>query len=473
MEQENIHGKNVMLIGLGLHAKRIYFHCFNKFSVKPKVVVELESREKESRKYLDSNGYEETKICLIPDEEKDLEELSQNTKKVLKEVILNNSIKYAIISTEPKAHFAYSNFLLDMKINILIDKPITAPIDVCTNEKMARKIEYQYNILADKYRELKNIENLTFKIQCQRRFHDGYIYVKNMLRDVIKEYNVPITYMDIYHSDGTWSMPDEFLKRENHPYKYGYGKLLHSGYHFIDLMCWLLEVNNETKGKQIDNAKMYVSSNQPKDYFNIFHNEDYEKILKTSRFEKILDNPETVAKCGEIDCHSIISFYQKNNLITTCSVNLLQSGFSRRAWHELPEDTYKSNGRVRHERININVGPLMNIQIHSYQAYEIKDMDKLENSAVGSVEHFDIYIFRNSELIGGEIFEKLDVEDICNKYGSENFLGHNEESREKCFMSFMSGKDNISDLLEHKLGIKVLANSYLGICKKEIVKFSC
>ena len=33
---------------------------------------------------------------------------------------------------------------------------------------------------------------------------------------------------------------------------------------------------------------------------------------------------------------------------------------------------------------------IMNIQVHSYQAYEIKDRGKILNNNVGSVEHFDI-----------------------------------------------------------------------------------
>ena len=33
------------------------------------------------------------------------------------------------------------------------------------------------------------------------------------------------------------------ILRDNHPYKYGYGKLLHSGYHFVDLISIFLRAN--------------------------------------------------------------------------------------------------------------------------------------------------------------------------------------------------------------------------------------
>ncbi|MDE5553457.1 MAG: hypothetical protein K2I67_02810 [Malacoplasma sp.] len=46
-----------------------------------------------------------------------------------------------------------------------------------------------------------------------------------------------------------------------------------------------------------------------------------------------------------------------NLTITNVNLNLLHYGFSRRGWIET-KDFYKKNGRIRHERINIQVGTL-------------------------------------------------------------------------------------------------------------------
>ena len=268
-------------------------------------------------------------------------------------------------------------------------------------------------------------------------------------------------------------MPSEFIERENHPYKYGYGKLFHSGYHFIDLMAWLLEVNKETIGKQINNAEMFVSTYKPIDFFNVFNNYDYKKILRTNRFEKTLSIDQSYFKnYGEIDFHSIINFKQDEKLITNCSINLMQSGFSRRAWSELPKDTYKANGRVRHERLNVQVGPLMNIQVHSYQAYEIADREKICNNNVGSVEHFDIYVFRNSQLIGGKTFDMLDIATLSEK-DKEYFEGYNEKARENCFINFLLDIDDSSDLLEHRVSIELTEKAYeIMSNNKNMIKFN-
>ena len=219
---------------------------------------------------------------------------------------------------------------------------------------------------------------------------------------------------------------------------------------------WLLEVNKNTKGKQINNAEMFVTTNNPNDFFTVFNNDDYNNILKTNKFEETLQKGD-FENFGEIDFHSIINFKAENKLITNCSINLMQSGFSRRAWSELPKDTYKSNGRVRHERLNVQVGPLMNIQVHSYQAYEIKDRDITTDNRVGSVEHFDIYIFRNNELIGGKTFEMLDIANLS-KQDKEYFNGYNEKARENCFKLYEMIKEEDIEILVNNAGFGTVGN---------------
>jgi len=460
----------VILVGLGPHAKRIYMNLFKKHKINLSILVDLKSKEKEIKTYLLSNGFEETSLFLMDDSNKDLTTIPEQESNDLKKLIIQKDIKYAIISTEPKAHFMYAKFFLENDVNILLDKPITAPINCNHDVKQAKKIKEEFNELCQLYENKK--DKIHFMIQCQRRFHDGFIYIKNLLIEVVKKYNIPITYIDIYHSDGMWVMPSEFLSRENHPYKYGYGKLFHSGYHFIDLLTWLLEVNTYTKNKIIDNAEMYVSTYNPKDSFYVINEQDYKNLFNTNKFdetfEKSIPNFENF---GELDFHSIINFKNKDKTVTNCSLNLMQSGFSRRSWCNLPKDIYKGNGRVRHERLNIHVGPLMNIQIHSYQAYEISDNERPLNNDVGSVEHFDIYVFRNANLIKGKPFEFINIASLSEK-DKKYFFGYNEKARENCFLSFLDNTNQDSDLFKHTKSIELVSKAYeIMATKSKILNF--
>jgi hypothetical protein len=158
-------------------------------------------------------------------------------------------------------------------------------------------------------------------------------------------------------------------------------------------------------------------------------------------------------------------------------LNLLSSGFSRRTWAEQAADTYKNNGRVRHESIQLTMGPLFNIQVHSYQSCEIKDRNNTayDHNSVGGLDHYQIHIFRNTEIIGGKPVEVIEGKDLFPDAITQDasFIGHNETSRELCLDNFLKGINNRSSLIEQKLTIDILTASYLIIVKKREGKFPC
>ena len=448
---------NIMLVGLGPHSKRIYMNYFKKHNIEPKVLVDLESNLESIKKYLKENNFLNTLVWCLPDKYKDYEELPKEYEEELKKVCSSNNITHIISSTEPKAHNMYLVFALKNNIHILSDKPITVLKGMDKLENIKKVRDQYYNLL-----KLYNKKECTCfcKIMCQREFHKGYKYIKELLKETIQKYNIPITYIDIYHCDGNWEMPHD-LNKENHPYKYGYGKLYHSGYHFIELLAELLKLNNlTTQEKHIKNGVLYGNIFTPNDEKEVFNKNDFEKIFFNDKIEGIYDELENLSfeNYGEKNYYSLLNFTNKNNkLITTANLNLLHYGFSRRGWFE-SKDYYKSNGRIRHERVNIQVGPLLNIQVHSYQSKEIKDRtNSFIETETGGLEHFDIDIYRNVDLIGGKTFERIKLKDLYDKeiFGN-SFLGYNEYSREEFIRDFLAGKDTEGDLLDQSLAIEIL-----------------
>lgn len=126
--------------------------------------------------------------------------------------------------------------------------------------------------------------------------------------------------------------------------------------------------------------------------------------------------------------------------------------------------TDKGNGRVRHENLSLQLGPLMNIQVHSYQAYEIKERDNqsIDHQAAGSLEHFDIHIFRNNDIIGGMPHEIIRGSDLCNRFieSSNQFIGYNEYAHDACLADFLNSIAEKSMLQTQKLTIDLVANVY-------------
>ena len=109
------------------------------------------------------------------------------------------------------------------------------------------------------------------------------------------------------------------------------------------------------------------------------------------------------------------------------------------------KDFYKSNGRIRHERINIEIGHLLNIQVHSYQSKQISDrINDICETETGGLEHFDIDIYRNVDIIGGKPFERIKLKDL---YGELcEFCQH---ACKDCYIKELKRKYNIEDMSVH------------------------
>ena len=334
--------QNIALIGLGPHSKRIYLNYFKKHNTNFALLVDLDSKRQEVRDYLDNNGFKSTRIFTLSDTIKDNDLLPKDIESNLLAVCKTLEISHIIISTEPKAHNMYIHFALENNFDVLTDKPITVTKNM-TSLRSIEKVRKQYYDILD----LANNTDVMCKVMCQRQYHKGYEYIKKILNDTVKKYQIPITYIDIYHCDGNWEMPHDLLK-ENHPYKYGYGKLFHSGYHFIDLLSDFVKINNQLKGnKKISKAEVYSSALTPNEELNIFNKDDFQRIFKEQQIPEYYNQDELPKfnKFGEKNFYGSLDFRNKNNqLITHCNLNLLHYGFSRRGWIET-KDFYKSKDR--------------------------------------------------------------------------------------------------------------------------------
>lgn len=451
----------VALIGLGPHAKRIYLHYFQKHKVNLALVVELDSKKEYAKQHLLDNGFKDTKIFTIPDDYKDLEHLPSKISDNLLAVCQTLEITHVVIATEPKAHNMYVEFALKNNLDVMTDKPITVCKDM-TNIKSINKVRKQYYDLL----QLAENSNAMCKVMCQRQYHKGYEYIKHLLNDIVEKYQVPITYIDIYHCDGNWEMAHDLLK-ENHPYKFGYGKLFHSGYHFIDLLSDFIKINNQLTGaKRITKGEVCSNCFTPNDELNIFNFDDYKRIFKNQTIPDYYNQEKkpNFNKFGEKNFYGMMKFTNSyNQTITNVNLNLLHYGFSRRGWIET-KDFYKKNGRIRHERINIQVGTLLNIQVHSYQSKEIKDrLDYETEEQVGGLEHFDIDIYRNTDIIGGKPFERITLGSLYTDKEKKNILGYNELSREMYLNNFFKGKCDKGDIRDQALAIEILSSCAMGV----------
>ena len=462
------------LIGFGLHARQVYWKCLKKLALNTSRTQPLKNKRIQIPLLIDTHNQQSfidsfleselqtTPSNLIPTSKlyiaPKINQYNQ-TKQALHESVcqqINESnCNLLIIATDPRFRKPYLKHAIDNNIRVLCDKPVflhscyeklNLNMDINAGDVFESEFFEIYDSLL-----IANESDIT--LMCQRRRHEAYVYLIKYLSDFIQEFQIPINYIHINHNDGLYLTPNEAITIENHPFKYGYGKLINSGYHFVDLLLWLQDINKKSlqnincdDKSNHDNRKIaneielcctrrysiyddfYANCNTTK--FGISNSDDSDSVNDDTCTNSLDD----YYKSGELDCYNLLQFRHNNNIcndtkintnindnlsenkcnvITTASLQLLHKSFSRRGWRELPIDVNKKNGRIRHELITITVGCLLTIHLRSFQSFEETKLYQNENNLIknaydnGGTNHFEIDIFRNTQLCGGLPYENI------------------------------------------------------------------
>lgn len=465
---------NILIIGIGNHAKRIYVPLMHSYSkhlpINLVMGIELKGREKDIESYLHKKNIPLEMTYLDRyDAQKDMPKDIENT---LNDIVKEKNIEGVIISTDPLAHKVYAKWALSQGLNILMDKPVSTRDNASVDLRQALGIEEDYKELREMYDTLQKKKDTIFTVNVQRRYEIGYQKVFELIKEVSDKFNVPVTSIQAMHSDGVWIFPDEIISQSCHPYNRGFGKCSHSGYHLFDIV-WQLYMAGKIDEKFPDKGEAMTSFLLPDglltdinqdDYVDYFGS-DYEKLKKI----KDVDLPSLYQDYGEIDAFSLIRLLKDNRNICNISINLLHNSFSRRSWMLPNEDLYKGNGRVKHQSYYIQQGPFQTIQIHNYQANDKQDRNTVDDYKLGGNNHFDIYVFRNSRMFGEDEkplqvynLKDLDTENIMDDSKLYHEIAKGPVIQE--FIQFLTG--NIaneqlkSNITSHEVPVKIMSSIY-------------
>jgi Predicted dehydrogenases and related proteins len=454
--------RKIVLAGLGLHARHYHYHLLEElqaqYGFEVVLVIDLQDQAEAIREYLAGSSLQPRGILLLDPRYRQTGDIPPEAEARLNALKAAGQIDGLIISTEPKSHKAYALWAIQNNVDVLMDKPITAPVMLENTAASAAQIFTDYLDLEAALRTSSS----HVVVNAPRRYHAGIDFIRQYLASFVQEFNTPITMIDIYHAEGQWNMPDEFWSRENHPYKYGYGMLLHSGYHHADLLLWLTRINNLLTRHQLKMVDLVSRHITPRDFLTQVDQESYRTLFGTDPYRPYYQRPmlEQMRHFGETDISALAQFKDREAAVTTGILNLFQTSFSRRAWANLPADTYKNNGRLRHERINIQVGPLLNIQAHSYLGENQTGFR--QGGENGAETYFDISVFRNSDLVGGNTIEKHNLVDAhiieCNQTRFKTSLYG--KAREDLLKDWLEEKETHSEFSDHRQTDQFVAKLY-------------
>jgi predicted dehydrogenase len=385
-------------------------------------------------------------------------------------------IQGVIISTEPLSHLPYARWALRNGLSTLMDKPISTREAVSTSEAAADEILRDYDGLLQLYTKAKdNQPAVRFSVTTQRRYHPVFRRARELIREVFEKTNCPITSIQSFHSDGQWWLPTEIVESDYHPLNVGYGKCSHSGYHFFDVVQWLMEAA-ESREKKANNVDVFVNFMRPLDFFSQLNLDDYRRLFadfdQHNRYdERALERRS--AAYGEIDAFCSFAFKRDDRTVTLGSVNLVHNGFSQRGWvTTMGRDLYKGNGRVRQESHIIEQGPFQSICISSNQSKQVDPSDVENLYSEGGEFHCDLHVFRNTNLFPEwrrhELYSVKDLDAEAMHSGSR---GHQEAARISAVLEllmFLKGEQitPISDLATHKRGVELMSAAYKSAARR-------
>ncbi|OJJ07139.1 hypothetical protein ASPVEDRAFT_46518 [Aspergillus versicolor CBS 583.65] len=354
-----------------------------------------------------------------------------------------------------------------------MDKPVTTRPGSCTSASAALGIAEDFEETHARYLELQRTKKTFFQIHSQRRFHPGFHHTFDLIKDVAERTNCPVTNIISTHCDGMWRMPPEIVEQTYHSFSHGYGKVSHSGYHFLD-MCYLLMRMGWGETKRPERAEVVSSFITPNGFLTSFNDKDYKSMFGTDYNDfnhyTQTDLMRLTKDMGEIDSAIQVTFFQGKHPIALAQINLQHNGSTRRSWLKAGPDLYKGIGRVKHEFHEIKSGPLQTVVIDSRQANDKHDRSVPSTAKMGSDNHFEVHVFRNSDLLNETApFHSYSVDDLDRRYKTDKPGLYSENIKRGILqeaIDFVNGKrskaDLSSPLTDHDIPVHLMSAVYLS-----------
>ncbi|PIN93972.1 hypothetical protein COU54_00900 [Candidatus Pacearchaeota archaeon CG10_big_fil_rev_8_21_14_0_10_31_24] len=235
---------HLIIVGLGEVIPYKYLECIkdsiDRGDLDSYSVIDIESQKESIERRIRSIKLKPENIFYLPDiTKRNISNKRTDFQPIFKKLLKEKGRLKVFISTEVKAHEVYLKFCIENRIDSLVEKPVFAPVDK-KGFFNPTKVESTMESLI----KLSRKRPANHSVMTLGRYHK--VYNDQMFESVknkVIELEAPITSFHLRTASGVWNLYREYESREDHPYKYGYGMLMHGSYHYVDLMAQFLELN--------------------------------------------------------------------------------------------------------------------------------------------------------------------------------------------------------------------------------------
>ncbi|EME40071.1 hypothetical protein DOTSEDRAFT_91360 [Dothistroma septosporum NZE10] len=465
-----------ILVGIGPHAKRTFVKHFQDLKAEGRgeivVAVDITANQVALEQYAIKH-LPDTELVFVPHFRDVMPTIVQER---LNEVVRRLEIDCVIVSTDPECHKPYGLWAVGLDLHVIMDKPISTRRNACNDPTQAAGIANDYEQLLDAYHELQKRKRTMFLINSHRRYHPGFLGTRDFISNIRDKTSCPVTSLISTHCDGQWRLPDEIVDQHYHPFRYGYGKVSHSGYHFLDTGYKFFEAG-WTPQKRPDEVEVVATFVLPNDYMSSLSHEEHARALGGDAYNSFAkygpgELRMRMEDMGEIDAMLQITFKKHGNVLGIAQLNLLHTGFSRRDWIDQgpTPDLYKGCGRVKHEAHEVRSGPFQTIVIDSRQANDKHDRSKPSTAELGSDNHFEVQTWRNCGILGEkEPLKTYTVNELDNRYNTKAQGIYMENIKRGILweaLEFLEGRTTVDDLTsnlpDHSVPANLMSATYMS-----------
>ena len=451
--------KNLIIFGLGPHAQACQYKFLENLykaglAIKILLLAELQDQQTNIETFFEDKELLPEQIIGLPPEDRNSDTINPKLLSALEAI--KDQVDGVLICTEPKAHKKYILWALQNNIDVLTDKPLTA----CNiNQKGPQQLWQDYLDIEKALASSKARVTLL----TNKRIHPAYKAVYDITKEFVCEYKVPITQIEISEGGGVWNFPCEFAGKENHPYKYGYGILLHTGFHYVDLLLHYQSINHLIGFKE-DSINIHAFGTTPFDVLHQISKANYENLFSGEDFsEEFKQIPwDDYKKFGIVDALVSLQFLKEGAVITQSNLNMLQNTLSARDFRPAPKDPYLGSGRLTQNYISIFCGPLFHIHLNFFQPDLLPEDD---------VDNYIVEIYRNTQLIGGKSYEKIESKDSLFVEGEGN-ISLNYVAKRNILENWLEDSCPTNDFALHKRAVKLTADIFEEILKRRKERFN-
>lgn len=339
------------------------------------------------------------------------------------------------IATEVKAHEEYLKYCIDNNIDSLVEKPIFAP--------MKKGIYSPSEFIPTMTNMLTSAKKSTAQhsVMTLGRYHK--IYNQEMLEPLkskVKELHAPLTSFHLSTNSGIWNLYSEYETRNDHPYKDGYGMLMHGAYHYVDLMAQFLNLNYLIYPDEKFELCVSAYGAFPSDQKNRIP-EIYNKLFKDNAPIWTQDKTKRM-HYGETDIVSsfCLKFKKTGKILTVGTISLEQTTPSTRAWKDFPPCFYNKNGRTSCTTIEAQLSTVYSVYGRKYKV-PIKE----GTSVIRTEDNAEVIIRSNASLL-------KDSEYYIHKSFKSS---RSSDSNRSLLLAWLENEELISTLYEHETAIQI------------------